>query len=79
MRGTPSFLSKKAKNVHAWTFGNREDFTSEGTNGLTNGEVHNRLSAEPTRRGAFAKGPFVIGGGGGFVPKKGKINLIRYS
>ena len=33
MRGTPSFLSKKAKNVHAWTFGNREDFTSGGTNG----------------------------------------------
>ena len=35
--GTPSFLWRKAKNVQAWTLGNREDFTSEGTNGLTAG------------------------------------------
>ena len=34
LRGTPSFLSKKAKNVHAWTVRNREDFTRAGTNGL---------------------------------------------
>ena len=28
------------------------------------GRFHNRSSAEPIRRGAFVKGPFVMGGGG---------------
>ena len=28
------------------------------------GRFHNRSIAEPIRRGAFVKGPFVMGGGG---------------
>ena len=40
------------------------------------GRFHNRSSGEPIRRGAFVKGPFVMGGGGGVcVIGNGGLNV----